>query len=457
MKKALAGVSLVKKTPKVKVKKVHEMKTFDEVGKQSIEDIYLEIKEFNKEANGFFKVDTDSKRLVMQQVQPNVNEVAYTQYKNKTTNIKSDKKEFKPKFKFNKDADRVEPAESETEKWLRDNEEKYNRRSSYKHEENLFGSFQKKPYSKIVKVNSKPLTSSDNLRINKKSHQRKIHDINLDISTLIKNEKVPDIFTILKEPDLRALKKALANIKPGDEIFEKSILDYKTIELLKIFTIMGSDRIENYNILKKYKISKFYQRVAIAIRLLVNTSKKLGCSETLIYDKVFIKAKARLKYSKFFEEVLAYWHDTLELLDDREHLNDSLISHSKEIIKFATCDTLLNINDAIRVSLMKYLMVDFKEARHTSLKYSTIKLIEMTKKYSLRYLNTFSNLDWDLSEARYKIIRNSLSKEKTNKFNLVLKDELLKIDNSDYNNLLLSELQSALNSGLTILDIIKGK
>ena len=457
MKKVLSGVSLVKKTPKVKVKKVHEMKTFDEVGKQSIEDIYLEIKEFNKEANGFFKVDTDSKRLVMQQVQPNVNEVAYTQYKNKTTNIKSDKKEFKPKFKFNKDADRVEPAESETEKWLRDNEEKYNRRSSYKHEENLFGSFQKKPYSKIVKVNSKPLTSSDNLRINKKSHQKKIHDINLDISTLIKNEKVPDIFTILKEPDLRALKKALANIKPGDEIFEKSILDYKTIELLKIFTIMGSDRIENYNILKKYKISKFDQRVAIAIRLLVNTSKKLGCSETLIYDKVFIKAKARLKYSKFFEEVLAYWHDTLELLDDREHLNDSLISHSKEIIKFATCDTLLNINDAIRVSLMKYLMVDFKEARHTSLKYSTIKLIEMTKKYSLRYLNTFSNLDWDLSEARYKIIRNSLSKEKTNKFNLVLKDELLKIDNSDYNNLLLSELQSALNSGLTILDIIKGK
>ena len=457
MKKVLSGVSLVKKTPKVKVKKVHEMKTFDEVGKQSIEDIYLEIKEFNKEANGFFKVDTDSKRLVMQQVQPNVNEVAYTQYKNKTTNIKSDKKEFKPKFKFNKDADRVEPAESETEKWLRDNEEKYNRRSSYKHEENLFGSFQKKPYSKIVKVNSKPLTSSDNLRINKKSHQKRIHDINLDISTLIKNEKVPDIFTILKEPDLRALKKALANIKPGDEIFEKSILDYKTIELLKIFTIMGSDRIENYNILKKYKISKFYQRVAIAIRLLVNTSKKLGCSETLIYDKVFIKAKARLKYSKFFEEVLAYWHDTLELLDDREHLNDSLISHSKEIIKFATCDTLLNINDAIRVSLMKYLMVDFKEARHTSLKYSTIKLIEMTKKYSLRYLNTFSNLDWDLSEARYKIIRNSLSKEKTNKFNLVLKDELLKIDNSDYNNLLLSELQSALNSGLTILDIIKGK
>ena len=457
MKKALSGVSLVKKTPKVKVKKVHEMKTFDEVGKQSIEDIYLEIKEFNKEANGFFKVDTDSKRLVMQQVQPNVNEVAYTQYKNKTTNIKSDKKEFKPKFKFNKDADRVEPAESETEKWLRDNEEKYNRRSSYKHEENLFGSFQKKPYSKIVKVNSKPLTSSDNLRINKKSHQKKIHDINLDISTLIKNEKVPDIFTILKEPDLRALKKALANIKPGDEIFEKSILDYKTIELLKIFTIMGSDRIENYNILKKYKISKFDQRVAIAIRLLVNTSKKLGCSETLIYDKVFIKAKARLKYSRFFEEVLAYWHDNLELLDDREHLNDSLISHSKEIIKFATCDTLLNINDAIRVSLMKYLMVDFKEARHTSLKYSTIKLIEMTKKYSLRYLNTFSNLDWDLSEARYKIIRNSLSKEKTNKFNLVLKDELLKIDNSDYNNLLLSELQSALNSGLTILDIIKGK
>lgn len=457
MKKILSGVSLVKKTPKVKVKKVHEMKTFDEVGKQSIEDIYLEIKEFNKEANGFFKVDTDSKRLVMQQVQPNINEVAYTQYKNKTTNIKSDKKEFEPKFKFNKDADRVEPAESETEKWLRDNEEKYNRRSSYKHEENLFGSFQKKPYSKIVKVNSKPLTSSDNLRINKKSHQKRIHDINLDISTLIKNEKVPDIFTILKEPDLRALKKALANIKPGDEIFEKSILDYKTIELLKIFTIMGSDRIENYNILKKYKISKFDQRVAIAIRLLVNTSKKLGCSETLIYDKVFIKAKARLKYSKFFEEVLAYWHDTLELLDDREHLNDSLISHSKEIIKFATCDTLLNINDAIRVSLMKYLMVDFKEARHTSLKYSTIKLIEMTKKYSLRYLNTFSNLDWDLSEARYKIIRNSLSKEKTNKFNLVLKDELLKIDNSDYNNLLLSELQSALNSGLTILDIIKGK
>ena len=457
MKKILSGVSLVKRTPKEKVKKVNEMKTFDEVGKQSIEDIYLEIKEFNKEANGFFKVDTDSKRLVMQQVQPNVNEVAYTQYKNKTTNIKSDKKEFKPKFKFNKDADRVEPAESETEKWLRDNEEKYNRRSSYKHEENLFGSFQKKPYSKIVKVNSKPLTSSDNLRINKKSHQRKIHDINLDISTLIKNEKVPDIFTILKEPDLRALKKALANIKPGDEIFEKSILDYKTIELLKIFTIMGSDRIENYNILKKYKISKFDQRVAIAVRLLVNTSKKLGCSETLIYDKVFIKAKARLKYSKFFEDVLAYWHDTLELLDDREHLNDSLISHSKEIIKFATCDTLLNTNDAIRVSLMKYLMVDFKEARHTSLKYSTIKLIEMTKKYSLRYLNTFSNLDWDLSEARYKIIRNSLSKEKTNKFNLVLKDELLKIDNTDYNNLLLGELQSALNSGLTILDIIKGK
>ena len=70
MKKILAGVSLVKRTPKEKVKKVHEMKTFDEVGKQSIEDIYFEIKEFNKEANGFFKVDTDSKRLVMQQAQP---------------------------------------------------------------------------------------------------------------------------------------------------------------------------------------------------------------------------------------------------------------------------------------------------------------------------------------------------------------------------------------------------
>ena len=457
MKKILAGVSLVKRTPKEKVKKVNEMKTFDEVGKQSIEDIYLEIKEFNKEANGFFKVDTDSKRLVMQQVQPNVNEVAYTQYKNKTTNIKSDKKEFKPKFKFNKDADRVEPAESETEKWLRDNEEKYNRRSSYKHEENLFGSFQKKPYSKIVKVNSKPLTSSDNLRINKKSHQRKIHDINLDVSTLIKNEKIPDIFTILKDPDLRAMKKALANIHPGDEVFERKLLDYKTIELLKIFTIMNSDKIEKYPILKKYKISKFDQRVAIAIRLLLNASTKLNLGEEKVYESVFVKAKARLKYDTFFDEVLGNWHDTIELLDDREILKDSTISHSKEVIKFATCDTLLNINDAVRVSLMKYLFIDFKESKHISLKYSTIKMIEMIKKYSLRYLNFFSNLDWDLSESRYKLIRNTLSKEKTNKFNYVVTDEILKISNLDYNNILLDELQGALNNGSTLLDIIKGK
>ena len=461
MKKILAGVSLVKRTPKEKVKKVNEMKTFDEVGKQSIEDIYLEIKEFNKEANGFFKVDTDSKRLVMQQAQPAVTEIAYTQYKNKITNtkpnVKSDKKEFKPKFKFNKDADRVEPAESETEKWLRDNEEKYNRRSSYKHEENLFGSFQKKPYSKIVKVNSKPLTSSDNLRINKKSHQRKIHDINLDVSTLIKNEKIPDIFSILKEPDLRAMKKALANIHPGDEVFEKKLLDYKTIELLKIFTIMNSDKIEKYPILKKYKISKFDQRVAIAIRLLLNASNKLNLGEEKVYESVFVKAKARLKYDTFFDEVLGYWHDTIELLDDREILKDSTVSHSKEVIKFATCDTLLNINDAVRVSLMKYLFIDFKESKHISLKYSTIKMIEMIKKYSLRYLNSFSNLDWDLSESRYKIIRNTLSKEKTNKFNYVVTDEILKISNLDYNNILLDELQGALNNGSTLLDIIKGK
>ena len=456
-KKGLAGVSLVKRTPKEKVKKTHEIKTFDEVGKQSIEDIYLEIKEFNKEANGFFKVDTDSKRLVMQQAQPAVTEIAYTQYKNKTTNIKSDKKEFKPKFKFNKDADRVEPAESETEKWLRDNEEKYNRRSSYKHEENLFGSFQKKPYSKIVKVNSKPLTSSDNLRINKKSHQRKIHDINLDVSTLIKNEKIPDIFTILKDPDLRAMKKALANIHPGDEVFERKLLDYKTIELLKIFTIMNSDKIEKYPILKKYKISKFDQRVAIAIRLLLNASTKLNLGEEKVYESVFVKAKARLKYDTFFDEVLGNWHDTIELLDDREILKDSTISHSKEVIKFATCDTLLNINDAVRVSLMKYLFIDFKESKHISLKYSTIKMIEMIKKYSLRYLNSFSNLDWDLSESRYKLIRNTLSKEKTNKFNYVVTDEILKISNLDYNNILLDELQGALNNGSTLLDIIKGK
>ncbi len=460
-KKGKIGLSLVKRIPKEKVKKVHEMKTFDEVGKQSIEDIYLEIKEFNKEANGFFKVDTDSKRLVMQQAQPTITDVAYTQYKNKTTNtkpnVKSDKKEFKPKFKFNKDADRVEPAESETEKWLRDNEEKYNRRSSYKHEENLFGSFQKKPYSKIVKVNSKPLTSSDNLRINKKSHQRKIHDINLDVSTLIKNEKIPDIFSILKEPDLRAMKKALANIHPGDEVFERKLLDYKTIELLKIFTIMNSDKIEKYPILKKYKISKFDQRVAIAIRLLLNASTKLNLGEEKVYESVFVKAKARLKYDTFFDEVLGYWHDTIELLDDREILKDSTVSHSKEVIKFATCDTLLNINDAVRVSLMKYLFIDFKESKHISLKYSTIKMIEMIKKYSLRYLNSFSNLDWDLSESRYKIIRNTLSKEKTNKFNYVVTDEILKISNLDYNNILLDELQGALNNGSTLLDIIKGK
>ena len=463
-KKGKIGLSLVKRIPKEKVKKVHEMKTFDEVGKQSIEDIYLEIKEFNKEANSFFKVDTDSKRLVMQQAQPAqpaVTEVAYTHYKNKITNTKPDakssKKEFKPKFKFNKDADRVEPAESETEKWLRDNEEKYNRRSSYKHEENLFGSFQKKPYSKIVKVNSKPLTSSDNLRINKKSHQRKIHDINLDVSTLIKNEKIPDIFAILKEPDLRAMKKALANIHPGDEVFERKLLDYKTIELLKIFTIMNSDKIEKYPILKKYKISKFDQRVAIAIRLLLNASTKLNLGEEKVYESVFVKAKARLKYDTFFDEVLGYWHDTIELLDDREILKDSTVSHSKEVIKFATCDTLLNINDAVRVSLTKYLFVDFKESKHTSLKYSTIKMIEMIKKYSLRYLNSFSNLDWELSESRYKLIRNTLSKEKTNKFNYVVTDEILKISNLDYNNILLDELQGALNNGSTLLDIIKGK
>ena len=460
-KKRKIGLSLVKRIPKEKVKKVHEMKTFDEVGKQSIEDIYLEIKEFNKEANNFFKVDTDSKRLVMQQAQPSVTEVAYTQYKNKITNTKTDaksgKKEFKPKFKFNEDADRVEPAESETEKWLRENEEKYNKRSSYKHEENLFGSFQKKPYSKIVKVNSKPLTSSDNLRINKKSHQRKIHDINLDVSTLIKNEKIPDIFSILKEPDLRAMKKALANIHPGDEVFERKLLDYKTIELLKIFTIMNSDKIEKYPILKKYKISKFDQRVAIAIRLLLNASTKLNLGEEKVYESVFVKAKARLKYDTFFDEVLGYWHDTIELLDDREILKDSTISHSKEVIKFATCDTLLNINDAVRVSLMKYLFIDFKESKHISLKYSTIKMIEMIKKYSLRYLNSFSNLDWDLSESRYKLIRNTLSKEKTNKFNYVVTDEILKISNLDYNNILLDELQGALNNGSTILDIIKGK
>lgn len=464
MKKISTGVSLVKRTPKEKVKKTCEMKTFDEVGKQSIEDLYLEIKESNKEANGFFKVDTDSKRLVMQQAQltqPAVTEVAYTHYKNKITNtkpnLKSDKKEFKPKFKFNKDADRVEPAESETEKWLRDNEEKYNRRSSYKHEENLFGFFQKKPYNKIVKVDSKPLTSRDNLRINKKSHQKKIHDINLDISSLIKNEKIPDIFEILKEPDLRAMKKALANINPGDEIFERKLLDYKTIELLKLFTIMNSDRIEKYPILKKYKISKLDQRIAIAIRLLINASTKLNLTEEKVYESVFVKAKARLKYGSFFDEVLGYWHDTIELLDDREMLKDSIVSHSKEIMKFATCDTLLTANTTINAALTKYLFVDFKESKHVSLKYSTIKMIEMIKKYSLRYLNSFSNLDWDLSESRYKLIRNTLSKEKTTKFNYIVANEIMKIDNLDYNNSLLNELKSALNSGLTILDIIKGK
>ena len=36
MKKILSGVSLVKRTPKEKVKKVNEMKTFDEVGKHII-------------------------------------------------------------------------------------------------------------------------------------------------------------------------------------------------------------------------------------------------------------------------------------------------------------------------------------------------------------------------------------------------------------------------------------
>ena len=106
---------------------------------------------------------------------------------------------------------------------------------------------------------------------------------------------------------------------------------------------------------------------------------------------------------------------------------------------------------------MKYLFIDFKESKHISLKYSTIKMVEMIKKYSLRYLNSFSNLDWDLSESRYKLIRNTLSKEKTNKFNYVVTDEILKISNLDYNNILLDELQGALNNGSTILDIIKGK
>ena len=253
------------------------------------------------------------------------------------------------------------------------------------------------------------------------------------------------------------MKKALANIHPGDEVFERKLLDYKTIELLKIFTIMNSDKIEKYPILKKYKISKFDQRVAIAIRLLLNASTKLNLGEEKVYENVFVKAKARLKYDTFFDEVLGNWHDTIELLDDREILKDSTISHSKEVIKFATCDTLLNINDAVRVSLMKYLFIDFKESKYISLKYSTIKMIEMIKKYSLRYLNSFSNLDWDLSESRYKLIRNTLSKEKTNKFNYVVTDEILKISNLDYNNILLDELQGALNNGSTLLDIIKGK
>ena len=75
------------------------------------------------------------------------------------------------------------------------------------------------------------------------------------------------------------------------EVFEKKLLDYKTIELLKIFTIMNSDKIEKYPILKKYKISKFDQRVAIAIRLLLNASTKLNLGEEKVYESVFVKAK----------------------------------------------------------------------------------------------------------------------------------------------------------------------
>ena len=257
----------------------------------------------------------------------------------------------------------------------------------------------------------------------------------------------------------RIIKEMGCGLIYAEMVSDKAIMynNEKTIELLKIFTIMNSDKIEKYPILKKYKISKFDQRVAIAIRLLLNASTKLNLGEEKVYESVFVKAKARLKYDTFFDEVLGYWHDTIELLDDREILKDSTVSHSKEVIKFATCDTLLNINDAVRASLMKYLFIDFKESKHISLKYSTIKMIEMIKKYSLRYLNSFSNLDWDLSESRYKIIRNTLSKEKTNKFNYVVTDEILKISNLDYNNILLDELQGALNNGSTLLDIIKGK
>ena len=114
MKKILTGVSLVRRTSKVKkienVENVENIKDNVIQTKKTMEELYLE-----REAEKLNKVS-------------------------------------EPKFRYDENSETF----SLDEKWLAENEEKYHRRSSFKDEEEIFkrvGTFSGvKPYKKIVKL-----------------------------------------------------------------------------------------------------------------------------------------------------------------------------------------------------------------------------------------------------------------------------------------------------------------
>lgn len=278
--------------------------------------------------------------------------------------------------------------------------------------------------------------------------QDKILDYTLDVNNIMKKLKNLPIFSFTKNPEIRKFKRVLREINPTLE-FEKALLGPKQIELLKYFYILNTpEYLEKFPIFKKYHLNKRDQEIIFCTSLLLELRYN-GYTEEFLHKWVFIKNQNNLP--SFKEDILNNWYDVLELLEARETFTDRWFEKNNPRIKWCTMNNTLGIKEVMVASINNFFKSDYKEYKHKNLKNSTLVLLTKLKEYSFRYLNTFHNIDWDLSPNRFKFIRNTLSKDKTNKFNTIVAEAIDQVNND---TVFLKELKEQLKTK-KIYDIIK--
>ena len=256
------------------------------------------------------------------------------------------------------------------------------------------------------------------------------------INEVKRDKNIPDLFGPLKKTKLEVWRMVINNVFPHIDIVK---VPATVVGILKNYGYIKAKSLEDHT-LKKFIPNTNELVDIISAGYVYHIAKETDLNPTLVISKI---EKTIINGKRTHSDILDTTYKIQDLINVVENYNlnqlvEDEFNHYDIRVKYLRClkfpnldNLLLEILESIKdasLNIKGLEAVEIKGGRFKRLPNEEFQkglvLVNMIKKYGIRYINSRSNLEWYFYGTTLKKIRNFLGRDKNSKFMGIILDAI---------------------------------